>query len=371
MKKFLLGTTAFVAAATLATAAQAGDNGLNVELGGFADFQAGFADQDTAFTATGANSRDFKIQNDTEIHVKVSGKTDSGLGYGAVIELNADVSGDADADGGNSDKTYLFIESDSMGRVEMGSNAGAQQTKAITAASIARATGGVDGDWYDFVNTGGANFILSPELPAAAAAEGGTREDSNKITYYTPNFSGFSAGLSFSPDEGDAGTAAGFTGQVGTDVENVFGLGLSYDADYDNVAVGVSLTGEFGESENPGFEDTAAWGIGLSVGTAGFSVAGSYADWSDSNLAVGATNDDQTVWSLGAAYEMDKMGVSLTYLDSESTGNDFTNVSVGADYQLAPGLTSYVEVSFFDLDAAGAGADNDGSVVLIGSELSF
>ena len=373
MKKILLGSTAIVAAATLATSVHAADqaSGLSVNLGGFADFQAGFADQDSSATATGPNSRDFKVQNDTEVHVTVSGETDSGLGYGAVIELNADVSSDGDGDGGNADKAYLYLESESIGRVELGSNTGAQSTLSITGASNARATGGIDGDWYDFVNTSGANFILTPELPAAEAARGGTREDSNKITYYTPDLQGFKAGVSFSPDEGDSGTAASFTGELGTDVENVFGVAASYNAEYENVALGLSLTGEFGENESALFEDTVAWGVGLSASTAGFSIAGSYADWGDSNLVVGTLDDDQTVWSIGVAYEQDKMGVSVGYLDSESTGNDFTNISVGADYQLAPGLTSYVEVSFFDLDAAGVGADNDGSVVLIGSELSF
>ena len=392
MKKLLLGTTALIGAVSLAGAAYAGGapvhsggagssmggSGLSVSVGGFADFQAGFADQDSAFE-TGAFSREAKFQNDTEVHISVDGKADNGLKYGAVIELNADTSADADGDGGNADKTYLYLES-SAGRVELGSNTGAQNTLAVSAASVARATGGVDGDWYDFVSVG-AGYLTTQELPAAEAGEGAAREDANKITYYSPVFSGVQLGVSYAPDEGDSGTAAGFTGENNSNQENAFGLGLNYTGQYDNVGIMASVTGEFSEAEPPAagaaatIEDTAAWALGLGLTFEGFSVAGSYADWSDSGLAIGAAQDDQNSWSLGAAYETGPFGISVTYLASEGGGAtelEFDNLVVGADYQLAPGLVPYVEVSFFDTDDNNAATtDNDGSVVLVGAELSF
>ncbi|MCP5361127.1 MAG: porin [Hyphomicrobiales bacterium] len=371
MKKILLGTSALVSAVALAGSASA--NSLDVTVGGFIDFQAGFTDQDSAFE-TGANSREAKFQNDTEVHVSVDGQADNGLKYGAVIELNADVSADGNGDGGNADKTYIYLESDA-GRLELGANTGAQNTMAVSAATIARATGGVDGDWYDFVNTGGTTgtvpFILTQELPGAEAAEGGTREDANKITYYTPRFSGVQLGVSYTPDEGDSGTAAAFTGELNGDNENVFGLGLNYAGEMDGVGLHLSATGEFGNNEVATTEDLAAYALGAVVSFEGFSLGGSWTDWSDSGLAVGTTNDTQQAWTLGAAYETGPFGVSVTYLDSEQTSNDFTNLVVGADYQLAPGLVPYVEVSFFDLDQGGTSVDNDGTVVLVGTELNF
>jgi outer membrane protein OmpU len=246
----------------------------------------------------------------------------------------------------------------------------------VSAATIARATGGVDGDWYDFVNLTGGNFITTQELPAAEAAEGGVREDANKISYYTPVFSGFQLGVSYTPDEGDSGTIAGATGKNNGDNENVFDLGLSYSKDFNGLGVSSALVGEFGESETAGVEDTAAWSFGLALDYQGFSVAGSYTDWADSGLATGSTEDNQNAWTLGAAYETGPFGVSVTYLDSEGSNgvasNDLQNLVVGADYTLAPGLVPYVEVSFFDTDDNTAGtADNDGSVVLVGAELTF
>ena len=381
MKKLLLGTTALIGAVAISTSAIAGGaahsskaasaaagSNLNVTVGGFIDFQAGFADQDSAFE-TGANSREYKFQNDTEVHVNVSGQSDNGLKYGAVIELEADISNASSNEGVNADKTYIFVESKG-GRVELGGNTGAENTLKVDAASIARATGGVDGDFYDFANLSGATFIIRPDLPSSHAL--GVSDDATKITYYTPSFNGAQVGISYTPDNGDAGSAAGFTGELNGDQENIFGLGLNYARDVDGVGVTASVTGEFGDAELAGTEDTSAWALGLGLDYQGYSLAGSWADWGESGLATGSINDDQQVWTLGAAYETGPFGVSLTYLDSESQDREFTNLVLGADYALAPGLVPYVEVSFFETDDNNiATTDNDGSVVLIGAELNF
>ena len=101
----------------------------------------------------------------------------------------------------------------------------------------------------------------------------------------------------------------------------------------------------------------------------GLSFAGSYADWDDSDQLVGAA-DDSNFWTLGASYEQGPAGISITYMDSEFANNDFNNLVVGADYQLAPGMVPYIEVNFFDLDPSGS-ASNDGTVLLVGTELTF
>lgn len=372
MKKVLLGTTAMVALFATPAFAQ-----LDVNVGGFIDFQAGFADQD--LDTVGAASRDVKFQNDTELHFKVEGKSDNGLDYGAVIELEADVTSDADNEGLNADKTYIFGQG-GFGRVELGNNSSASDTMQVDAGTIARATGGTDGDFYDFANlTGVAGsgapaglaplmFIFSDDLPTAAQA--GITEDATKITYYTPRFSGVQFGASFTPDQGDGGSAAGFTGDLGTDYENVFNLGLNYTAQHGQIGVQASATGEFADNESATVEDLEAYALGLVLSYGNFSVAGSYADWQDSFQAVGA-NEDSDYWTLGAAYEQGPVGVSATYLDSSFAGNDLELLSLGADYQLAAGLVPYVEVNLFDADQNGTTSDNDGTVVLVGTQLNF
>jgi predicted porin len=108
----------------------------------------------------------------------------------------------------------------------------------------------------------------------------------------------------------------------------------------------------------------------------GWSLAGSYGDWYNSDLAKtgGSLADGTTYWSAGVAYEVGPFGASVTYLDSTYDtvikDNKFQNIVFGIDYKLAPGLTPYAELSLYDENAANTVA-NKGSVGLIGTQLSF
>ncbi len=342
-----------------------------MNVGGEINFQAGFSDNDAAFE-TGPFSRDMKFANDTEIHLNAEGTTDSGLTYGAVIELEADVTADNRGEGTNADKTFIYVEGD-IGRAELGNNEGAEAAMAVNAASVARGTGGIDGDDEFYINATGvggtATFLIHPDLPTADT--GGVTEDATKITYYTPSFSGFQAGISFTPDEGNGGTAAGFTGELNGDQENVIGGGITYAGNLsDDASIEVGLVGATGSSELATTEDLSAWQAGVSLSFADFSIAGSYGDWGESGQAVGS-NLDTDFWTAGMAYGNDDYGVSATYISSEAGSNEFNNLVLSADYSVAEGLTPYVEVSFFDADEAGTAVDNSGTAILLGTYLAF
>ncbi|MDG1286018.1 MAG: porin [Rickettsiales bacterium] len=362
MKKFLIGTTALIGAAMIAGAAQAEDP--KVMVGGVIDFQAGFASQDND-----AAQRGHGFRNDTEVSFSVHGKADNGLGYGAVIDLEADVTGDADGEGLNASNTYVFLDG-SFGRFEMGSTSGAAETLAVEADNIARGTGGIDGDWTYFANPTGASFITTPALLAehgSTLAYGSEAfYNSNKINYYSPRFSGFQVGLSYTPDLDDRGQLVARTDTVGS-FGDVIEAGLSYEGDLAGFGIAAAATGIWGDAEIAGAQDLEGWNAGLATSYMGVALAGSYGDWGDTLGA--STSADY--YTLGAAYDFGPFGASVTWLDSEVGTSDFNNLVVSADYSLAPGLTPYAEVSFFDADAAGTASDNDGSVVIIGTELAF
>lgn len=375
MKKILLGTTALVSLFAGSAFAQ----GPAVTLGGSYEFQAGYVDQD--FDTTNPNNRDVKFQNNTRVDVRAEGKTDNGLTYGADVRLQADLTGPSDANGLNAERTYLFAES-GFGRLELGSNVDAAAALRVDASTLARATGGIDGNWYDYADLTGVGgsglpggiatdvkFITSPNLPTEHIR--GLTSNATKITYYTPRFAGVQFGASFTPDQGDAGTAAGFTGKIGTDYEDVFNLGLNYAAQYDQISVKAAATGEFGQNESSAMEDLEAYNVGALVSFAGFGLAGSYGDWQESGQLVAATSGESDYWTAGAGYEQGPFGISVTYLDSDLGDNELELVSFGADYQAAPGLVPYVEVNVFDTDEAGTPIDNSGTVVLAGAELTF
>lgn len=363
MKKLLLSTSTLMAAGLLATSAAAAPTTPTITVGGFIDFQALVADQDTATVD------DYFFQNDTEVHFSVDGRHDnSGTEYGAVIELEADIAPDRDSEGLNADKTYLYLSGENWGRLELGSNSAVTHTMKVDASTFAAATGGVDGDWYDAVVFPAGSFIVSPDLVLDHGLSAfGDSEDAAKITYYTPRHkSGLQFGISLTPDSGDPSTAAAFSGDS-VDAEDVVSLGLNLKRTMGSVNVEASLTGEMGDAEAPGVEDLQAWAAGLTLNYRGLSLGGSYGDWGDS-LTVSGT--DASFWTAGLGYEMGPFATSLTYIDSENANNDFTNLSLGADYKLAPGLVPYVEVNFFELDPS-VGTDNDGTVFLVGTELTF
>lgn len=334
---------------------------------GLINFQAGYSDQKDIFEA---GTRHQGFRNDTEIHVNVEGKSELGFAYGAAIELEADVTADARGEGLNADKTYLWLEP-SWGRFELGNNAGVEQEMAVNAASIARATGGIDGDdefYINFAGIGGrAAFLFHPDLPSATI--GGIAEDATKITFYTPQYYGFQLGLSYTPDEGDGGQFA-TRSKTGGDFEDVVAAGISYENEWDGVELAAAIVGEAGDSEDGSTEDLGAWQAGLALHYAGFSVAGSYGDWNDSMMVPGSGLETD-FWTLGGAYDWENAGVSVTYLNSTLGVDDYDSVVVGADYTPAPGLTPYVDVTFFEADEGAAAIDNRGTVVLLGTLLSF
>jgi len=414
MKKILLGTSALIGAALLAGAASAEDP--KVTIGGFSTFEAGWSNSDFD-----NGTRDRAFRNDNEIHFNVAGKTDAGLGYGAEIDLQADIDG---GDGSSSStpgftqsgivahRTYGWLQGDNWGHVEFGSNDGVAATMKVDASNIARATGGINGDYKYFADvnnaalsggagsplvTGGAagtftghlgatiGLITSANLPVENGPATGFSNDlwanDDKITYYTPRFQGFQLGVSYAPSLTNRGELTNMVDVNTFGAGDIWEGGLNYENQFDQVGVAVAVTGETGKTDSvptgTALNDLGAWNAGAKLSYMGFSLAGSYGDWRDSFAANGTTAD---YWTLGGAYETGPFGASVTYLASadKPTGQDnkFQDVSVGVDYKLAPGLTPFAEYTWYDINpsntvATTTNGENKGNVVIIGSELSF
>lgn len=378
MKRTLLITAAFVSCSLVASIAFA--ESPKVTVGGFADFQLGIANDDYD-----SGMRSYGFRNDTEVNFSVDGVAGSGLKYGAEIGLEADVTADEDGQGLNASRTYLYLEGN-WGRFELGSNEGADQSLKVDASNIARATGGIDGDfrYFDsFVNNNPSIFdyyLITPDLPVMSLE---TTNNDNKITYYSPRFSGFQIGVSFAPNMIDSGQYVGRLDNIpGFFAEDILSGGLNYEGQFDQVRVTASATGEWGNASDSAYQDLRAYALGAKLTYAGFSLAGSWGDWTDSlTIKSAAFDSDYDYWTLGLAYDGGTYGVSATYLSSSTTlpdsftGNirsdtEFKNFVVGADYKLAPGMTPYIEASFFEYESRFS-FENDGYVVLVGSQLAF
>lgn len=409
MKKILLGTTALIGAATLYASVAAAGEDPKVTVGGFNTFEAAWTKDDFDH-----NERNRAFRNDTEIHFNIAGKTDANLGYGAEIDLQADIDGAGNSVPGASNpgqtnsgivarRTYGWLQGDQWGHFEFGSNEGAASTLKVDASNIARASGGINGDWKYFADvnnskTASANgpagvfgnptgtlnsYITAAALPVEHGPTNGFASDlwgnDDKITYYTPRFQGFQVGVSYAPSLSNRGELTNRYQTVTNEYQDIWEGGVNYEGHYDNVGLAVGATGELGKSPSgQSLENMKAWNAGAKASFMGFSLAGSYGDWRDSLATVG-TDTKSDYWTVGGAYETGPFGASVTYLASKvnpsGLKDKFQDVAVGVDYKLAPGLTPFVEYTWYDMDPTGSaldsGYENKGNIVLVGSQLSF
>ncbi|MEK6747064.1 MAG: porin [Pseudomonadota bacterium] len=381
MKKILLGTSALVGAAALFAGAANAAETPKITLGGFSTFQAGFVSEDLD-----TNLRSGAFRSDNVVTVRVNGKTDGGLGYGAGIDLAADTSstdGGAGTSGVNSERTFVYVDG-KWGKLQGGSDFGVTKTMKVDASSIARASGGIDGDFIYFMSTSTGRTIATPDLYLDYGTTGAvqlgdeSQQTINKLSYYTPRFSGFQAGVSYLFDTtgGDRGQALSRADNTSGEAENVILGALNYQGKFSNVSVELAATGEYGNAEVSTQNDLRTYQLGAKLGYMGFSLAGSYGNLGDS-LQTKTTGSDSSTrfWTVGGAYETGPFGASVTYIDSQvdggATNNDFSNLSFGVDYKLAAGLTPYAEVNVVKLDPTGTANDNDATVVLVGTQLAF
>lgn len=378
MKKILLGTTALIGSAALFAGAANAAETPKITLGGFSNFEAGFVSEDLD-----TNLRSGAFRTDNVITVRVAGKNDMGLGYGAGIDLEADTSSNVDNAGVNAERTFVYVDG-KWGKLQGGSDLGVTKTMKIDASSIARATGGIDGDFTYFMTSSSGRTIATPDLfldyGTASGVQLGdeSQQTINKVSYYTPRFAGFQAGVSYLFDTtgGDRGQALSRGNNTTGEAQNVILGALNYEGKFSNVGVALGATGEFGNAEDNTYNNLRTWQAGAKFDFMGFSLAGSYGNLGDSlNLKSVGSDSGTHFWTVGGAYEVGPFGASVTYLNSRvDTGaahNDFSNLSFGVDYKLAAGLTPYAEVNVVRLDPTATVNDNDATVVIVGTQLAF
>jgi hypothetical protein len=401
---------------------------MEVTVGGYNDFRAGFFDHAYGNAATagmaGVRERHEDFQNEFQLEIEAKDKTSSGIEYGAVASLwngaNDTVGTDPGRDGVRLHQAYGFVNG-SWGQVRAGDEHGASDFH--VAAPMTYDFGAqVDGNYTE--------FLSQAEIFAVRPLFLNDDENSTKITYITPklgmNGHSVQMGVSYLPNLSDAGQTVVLTDPVSGAVplvggdpsstgaapgnarsryQDVVEVGGRYEGawmDKLNVLAGFAVhTGEgtnnfttwdTGGSITNGAQDFFAWDIGAQVSYAGFTVGGSYADAGRYNTDRGGVqNRDQTVWTAGATYKFDRASIGGSYLNGEGYSPNFAAAAVGpannsfyvqdyeawgigAGYSLFDGMVTSVDAVWYDQDrpAAGAGSgDVDGYVVILSNRVAF
>ncbi|MBN8195284.1 MULTISPECIES: porin [Thalassospira] len=329
MKKILVASSALVAVA-FAGQAQASEK-ISLSLGGFMEQWVGVADEDN--NAEGKN----KFQSDTEVHFKGATTLDNGIEVGVAIEFGIEGGDNA------TDEQYLFVNG-GFGQVKLGSEDGAAGDMTISAPAVGP-VGANDGDLTKWISTS--------NVPNNSWDDG----DDQKITYYTPVFGGFRAGVSYT-DSADAEA-----NDQTTNGREVVSGGVEYNGDFDAVSVSVAATGE---SKNEG----EWYNIGANVGFANFVVGASYGE-KDKEFGTTTGTYDVDGFDVGVSYAMDAATVSATYAFSDYGNGEVAAADLGLAYTLGAGVTWKSSIFWFEDDADNNTNDNDGFGAVTGLALSF
>ena len=188
MKKNLLATSALVAAGALATQGALAEAGpIQVSVGGYYEQWVGYVFQDADSDDRRVHERhgnDLDVNEDGEIHFKGSTTLDNGLTFGMNVQLESATSSDL------IDESYIFVRG-SFGEIVLGSENGPAYAMHY-GADMDQGYGLEEGDSSFFWFAGGMNNQLNTSRPATID------NDSQKIRYISPRFSGFQLNCSSS-----------------------------------------------------------------------------------------------------------------------------------------------------------------------------
>lgn len=381
MKK-LLCTAAVAGLCAVAAApamAQGDQSALELSLGGYFRGYMTYHNQDAEF---GVDERHIDILRDTEVHFTGETTLDNGLTVGVHVEAETDME-----DGFAVDESYMYA-SGSWGRVNFGGEDGAAYLLQVAAPS---ADSNVDGirQYVQPVNYSGVQALLETELGLAAGDLDGltfqwdyaqdVSGSNDKVTYLSPVFNGFQAGVSYTPDVNDfAEDSRGLDGVNTDDVADSFGsawdLAARYEGQFDSF--GLTLGGGYSlvdlEEEGVIDEDVKAWNLGAAVTFGGFGVGAAY---TETETGLAGIDIEQDILVLGADYTTGPWKLGASYYDNEI---DFDGVADeletqryagGVTYTYGPGMTFRGSVQYIDHEVDTF--DADATTFLLGTQVNF
>ncbi len=331
MKKILLGASA-LSIAGFAGAASAQE--VTANIGGFMTSGFGYWDTDEDV----ADATNFTVINNAEVIFNFRLVADNGITFGAKVEFEA--SGTSE----NADE-YVGTVQGSFGTIELGREDGAGDRLAGAAAGATAFTAAGD--------AAGILFDYNPQT-GVVSTDGGDTGDTLKITYFSPTFAGFQAGVSFVPGSDSGSTRTFGQGGVATDSTGNDSAAFEFGAKYSNDfgGFGLDLGGAYiAPLESDTFGHDGAFIVSANVGFGGFTVGGIYGLQFDGATDGAGNPEDTGGYAVGANYETGPWNFGVQWAQGVDNADGDTGISFGADYALAPGVTTGIVLEYADSDA--------------------
>jgi hypothetical protein len=303
LKKHLLSTSAIALGVAMVSPASAQE--WNMKWGGFHNTHVGYVSVDNNTPLGGAGDWDgVDTYTNAEIHFTPSVTLDNGLTFGIDVQYEAKSNG-----GATVDESFMTIKSDTLGKIDIGNENSAGYKMMVAAPQVAGGIGINSPSISGFVPI---SISSSGNLPwnfrqagISSYTEVVGNNDVPRITYYTPSFNGLTIGVSYaasSNTNGGSGVNAGNNFGVNRNigVNDIFDIGLGYSQSFNGVDINFGARYGTASNDTGAGNDPDTWGVGATIGVAGWTFGGSWAENDNGGLA-----PDQEGWSLGVTYDIE------------------------------------------------------------------
>lgn len=331
----------------------------------------------------------FSQMSDSEIFFGGRTTLANGITIGFDVQLEANTSGD------QIDESYLFVDG-AFGRLVIGSENTADYLMNYSIPGVGRSWGALESSATQAIVRPTNVTFLDTVQSGKGSGGGGTvlpngGNDQQRLTYFTPRFFGFGAGVSYTPNvtTGTAGAAGvtsfedvnGFADKT-RNRHNAFSGSVNFTNNFAgfqvNASVGMSYYPKLSNATTaPGNNTVKDISAGLQVGLGGFLVGGGYRD-----LSVKGGAEDGYAWGLGATWTGGPFAIGANYLTSKVEGatgagnaadDKFRQIMLSAAYTMGPGIDligSAFHIKYTDEGGASVNK-NSGVGAMAGLRLTF
>jgi outer membrane protein OmpU len=397
MKKQLLITTALVTAGAFALSGAALAAKPKLSLGGHAEQIFGVGNNANDFDALNGQRTGFDVHSDSEVHFNGSVTLDNGIKIRTRVELegnsadqtagrNSNVINGAPGTAANGagagsvdfiDEHWMRI-SGSFGEVRLGSGDAAAQ--AMTTGYLGTWSTGVGQlmafdttDWISNTQTG--STVGRVDLSS----------DAEQISYYTPRFSGFQAGLSYIPSDNEDVNNQRALNAAGD--RDGWSMGVNYVTKMNGVGIGIAAGYATEDETTVNRTDREVWGVGARIDFSGFRIGVSWVDREEQHSSVtnvtNAGGQGQEHFEIGARYTFGPNAVSIAHMDMDTqasqasgrNGDEAIVTAVAYRRTLGPGVAWKVTATRAEFNDGATGAlanaSNDGEAITSSISLRF
>jgi outer membrane protein OmpU len=391
MKKFLLGTTAVVAATAFGGAAfaQSASEPIKLGLGGYWVGAAG--DRVGGGGDLNNERQNQSFSQDSAVYVKGETKFDNGLGVGVLWIFRGEGANSSSTDTVKRSYVRFF---GSFGEVRFGDDDDSRLQKAVFAPQ-AGAVFGVNSPYMQFTNAPVASNTTSRAF--------GTKR-AQRIAYFSPTIAGFSFAASYAPDgsKGRLASPTFATTNTAGHGSNIYSIAGAYDNKFGDF----HLTGSAGYTSmhtqgNDGAaayvqHNETAYDAGINLGWGPITVGTSFEHVQNANNQGAGTaqnafgSQNNNTFDVGAVYTMGPFSTSLGWSRGFYGGAAVANATAILDtyeaiaaYVLGPGVEvdAAVQLDYYrsGVNAGAGGAGNVGNatnnqhdaVLEVGTKFTF